>query len=442
MPCRRTGAGEVPTLTAHAFSLIFVAALGAALAARLWLARRQIAFVSVHRDRVPQAFAARIGVDAHRKAADYTVAKQRFGIVETCAEAVVLLALTLGGGLALLFRLTEDVGVSPLWRDVLLFGLLALVSGIVSLPFSFWHTFRIEERFGFNRTSFALWVQDLLKGIAVGVALGLPLALAVLWLMRNAGTLWWIWVWCAWMAFQLLILVLYPTVIAPLFNKFTPLPEGAARERIERLLLRCGFAARGLFVMDGSRRSGHGNAYFTGFGRARRIVFFDTLLARLAPDEVEAVLAHELGHFKRRHVVKRVVWSAALSLLVLAALAWLARQTWFYAGLGVPAADVAAAMERPGVALALFMLALPVFTFALRPLAAAYSRRHEFEADAYAARESSAAALIQALVKLYEDNAATLTPDPAHSAFYDSHPPAGTRIAHLARLAAAGAPAR
>ena len=316
---------------------------------------------------------------------------------------------------------------------------MAVVGGVAALPFSWWRTFRIEERFGFNRTTPAVWLADLAKGIAVGAVLGLPLALLVLWLMRSAGAWWWLFAWVAWMAFQLLVLVLYPTVIAPLFNRFSPLPAGDARERIERLLARCGFRASGLFVMDGSRRSGHGNAYFTGFGRAKRVVFFDTLLTRLAPEEIEAVLAHELGHFRLRHVVKRVVWSAIFSLALLALLAWLAQASWFYAGLGIPSSDVPAAMARPGVALALFMLALPVFTFALAPLSAAYSRRHEFEADAFAAEHASATALVAALIKLYEDNASTLTPDPLHSAFYDSHPPAAIRVA---RLQSAPMPAR
>jgi STE24 endopeptidase len=312
-----------------------------------------------------------------------------------------------------------------------------VIGGVSALPFSWWRTFRIEERFGFNRTTLATWVADLAKGIAVGAALGLPLAFLVLWLMKSAGAYWWLLVWIAWMAFQLLVLVLYPTLIAPLFNRFSPLPPGDARERIERLLARCGFRSSGLFVMDGSKRSAHGNAYFTGFGRAKRVVFFDTLLARLAPEEIEAVLAHELGHFRLRHVMKRVLWSAVLSLALLVLLAWLAGAPWFYAGLGIPPAGVAAAMARPGVALALFMLALPVFTFLLAPLSSAYSRRHEFEADAFAARHASAPALVAALIKLYEDNAATLTPDPLHSAFYDSHPPASIRVARLTALAAA-----
>jgi STE24 endopeptidase len=362
-------------------------------------------------------------------------------VLESVTDAVVLLAITLGGGIAWLLSATEALPIGAIARDVLLLCGIALIGGIASLPFSWWRTFRIEERFGFNRTKLATWLADLAKGIAVGAALGLPLVLVVLWLMRSAGAYWWLFVWVAWMAFQLLVLVLYPTVIAPLFNRFSPLPPGAARERIERLLARCGFTASGLFVMDGSKRSGHGNAYFTGFGRAKRVVFFDTLLARLAPEEIEAVLAHELGHFRLRHVVKRVVWSALLSLGLLAVLAWLARMPWFYAGLGIPVARVGIAMTRPGVALALFMLALPVFTFVLAPLSAAYSRRHEFEADAFAAEHASALALVAALIKLYEDNAATLTPDPIHSAFYDSHPPAVVRVARLNALAPSGASA-
>jgi STE24 endopeptidase len=428
-------------LTASAFTAAFIAALALTLAVRIWLAARQIAYVRAHRDATPAAFASRIDAVAHRKAADYTIVKQRFGVLESVTDAVVLLAITLGGGIAWLLSATEALPIGALARDVLLLCGIALIGGIASLPFSWWRTFRIEERFGFNRTTVATWLADLAKGIAVGAALGLPLVLVVLWLMRSAGAYWWLFVWVAWMAFQLLVLVLYPTVIAPLFNRFSPLPPGAARERIERLLARCGFTASGLFVMDGSKRSGHGNAYFTGFGRAKRVVFFDTLLARLAPEEIEAVLAHELGHFRLRHVVKRVVWSALLSLGVLAVLAWLARTPWFYAGLGIPVAGVGIAMTRPGVALALFMLALPVFTFVLAPLSAAYSRRHEFEADAFAAEHASALALVAALIKLYEDNAATLTPDPIHSAFYDSHPPAVARVARLNALAPSGAAA-
>ena len=423
-------------MTPLAFTIIFVAALAASLAVRLWLAWRQVAFVRAHRERVPAAFASRIGISAHRKAADYTVAKQRLSMLHAAVDALLLAGLTLGGGLAWIVGWTETLDIVPLWRDVALFGVAGVIYGAVSLPFSWWHTFRIEERFGFNRMTMALWLSDLAKGLAVAVVLGLPLLVLVLWLMRAAGTYWWLWAWGAWMAFQLLVLVLYPTVIAPLFNKFTPMQDDTARERIESLLARCGFRSAGLFVMDGSKRSGHGNAYFTGFGKAKRIVFFDTLLLRLAPDEIEAVLAHELGHFKLRHVMKRIAWSAILSLAILALLAWLAQAPWFYAGLGIPEAMLPVALSRPGVALELFLLALPVFTFMLEPLSAQYSRRHEFEADAFATRYASAAALTAALVKLYEDNAATLTPDPLHSAFYDSHPPAAVRIARIEALMA------
>jgi STE24 endopeptidase len=421
-------------MTPRSFLLIFVAALALMIGVRLWLATRQIAHVRSNRDSVPGAFVSRIGIAAHHKAADYTVSRQSLGRIETVVDAVVLLVLTVGGGLAALLSLTGRLTASPLWQDVLLMGGLALVSGAVALPFSWWSAFVIEERFGFNRMTLGLWLADLAKGTLVGVALGLPLLLLVLWLMREAGTWWWVWAWAAWTAFQLLVLVLYPTVIAPLFNKFTPLPAGDARERVEALLSRCGFSSSGLYMMDGSKRSGHGNAYFTGFGKSKRVVFFDTLLLRLTGDELEAVLAHELGHFKLRHVMKRIAWSTLLSLGFLALLAFLARQPWFYGGLGIPESMVPAAMSRPGVALALFALALPVFTFVLGPLAAVYSRRHEFEADAFAARTVSGHALVQALVKLYEDNAATLTPDPVHSAFYDSHPPAALRVARLETL--------
>jgi len=418
-------------MTATGFTALFAVAFAAMVGTRLWLARRQIAHVAGHRDRVPPAFADRVGLPAHHKAADYTTAKQTLLCVETIVDALVLVALTFGGGLAALLGWTAGLPVGPLWQDALLIGAVVAAGAIVSLPFSWYATFVIEERFGFNRMTLSLWLMDLVKGIALGVAFGLPLLLLVLWLMREAGNAWWLMAWGVWMAFQLLALVLYPTLIAPMFNRFEPLPAGETRERIESLLSRCGFASSGLYVMDGSKRSGHGNAYFTGFGRAKRVVFFDTLLSRLSGDELEAVLAHELGHFKLKHVLKRIGLSAALSLAFLGALAWLMREPWFYAGLGIPQSLVAEALARPGVALSLFLLVFPVFTFALSPLAASYSRRHEFEADAFAARTASGAALVQALVKLYEDNASTLTPDPVHSAFYDSHPPAAIRVARL-----------
>lgn len=422
-------------MTPALFTLVFALALAASLFVRLWLATRQVAFVRARREAVPAAFATRIGIAAHRKAADYTVAKQHLSMLHIVVDAALLVAMTLGGGLAAIVGWTETLDIGPLWRDVVLFAVAGVIYGAVNLPFSWWHTFRIEERFGFNRMTFALWLSDLAKGLGVAVVLGLPLLVLVLWLMRAAGPYWWLWAWGAWMTFQLLVLVLYPTVIAPLFNKFTPMEQSPARERIEALLTRCGFRSAGLFVMDGSKRSGHGNAYFTGFGKAKRIVFFDTLLLRLAPEEIEAVLAHELGHFKLRHVAKRIAWSALLSLAVLALLAWLAQAPWFYLGLGIPEPMLSVAMSRPGVALELFLLALPVFTFVLEPLSSLYSRRHEFEADAFATRHAPAAALTAALVKLYEDNAATLTPDPLHSAFYDSHPPAAARIARIEALA-------
>jgi STE24 endopeptidase len=417
-------------MTPALFTALFVVALATMFFVQSWLGARQVTNVIRHRDRVPEAFAARVPLAAHQKAADYTIARQRFARVDRIIDLALTVALTLGGGVALGALLTAALPAP--WNDVVLIGALAVVSGVIGLPLAWWRTFVLEARFGFNRTTLATWLADIAKGVALSVVLGLPLLLAVLWLVRHGGTYWWLWVWVVWIAFQVLMLVLYPTVIAPIFNKFSPLPAGDARARIEALLARVGFPARDLFVIDGSRRSSHGNAYFVGFGRARRIVFFDTLLATLAPQEVESVLAHELGHYKLKHVAKSLVLSAVASLALLALLAWIGSEPWFYAGLGV--ADQQAA-TRPGVTLCLFMLALPPFAFLASPLMAMYSRRHEFEADAFAARNASAEALADALVKMYEDNASTLTPDPLHSAFYDSHPPAAVRIAHLASLA-------
>ncbi|HET9762870.1 MAG TPA: M48 family metallopeptidase [Casimicrobiaceae bacterium] len=413
-------------MSATVFTAVFVFALATTVGIQLWLAQRQVRHVLAHRGAVPAHFADRVTLAAHRKAADYTAARTRLSMIELGLDAAVLLALTLGGGLASIERWIAAFDWPQLARDVSLVVAVAILAGALSLPLAWYRTFVIEQRFGFNRTTLALWIADLAKGAAIGAALGIPLLTLVLWLMARAGSLWWLYAWLAWVAFQVLILALYPTVIAPLFNKFSPLADPGVRERVERLLARCGFRAKGLYVMDGSRRSAHGNAYFTGFGAARRIVFFDTLLARLGPEEVEAVLAHELGHFKLKHVIKRTAWFAAASLGLLALLGWLVGEAWFYAGLGVPGPA-----PRYGVALVLFMLALPAFTFIVSPLAAMYSRRHEFEADQYAARNASARALVAALVKLYEDNATTLTPDPLHSVFYDSHPPATQRIARL-----------
>jgi len=419
-------------MTAPTFTALFLAAVALTLAVELALAFRHIAAVRRHRDAVPAAFAGRIGLPAHRKAADYTVAHTRLAMLASIAGTLLLIGLTRGRGVAFLTGITGIVDAPPLVQDLLLIVAVVLLSALVSLPFAAYRTFVIEARYGFNRTTFATWLADLAKGTLLGTLLGLPIAALVIALMRWAGGTWWLWAWAAWMAFQLVLLALYPTVIAPLFNRFTPMPEGPARARIEALLARCGFASRGLYLMDGSKRSSHGNAYFTGFGRAKRIVMFDTLLERLTPDETEAVLAHELGHFKLRHVAKRIAWSAAASLGFFALLAWLATSDWFYQGLFVPPTP-----ERPGVALVLFFLVLPVFTFLLAPIASWYSRRHEYEADAFAARHASAGAMVSALVRLYEDNAATLTPDPIHSAFHDSHPPAALRIAHLEALAGA-----
>jgi len=421
-------------LTSQAFTLLFAFALLASVATKLWLATRQIRYVAGHRDAVPASFASRIDLAAHRRAADYTVARTRLSIVDTAFGALVLLGFTLFGGLqALLDALQALLPASGFLRSLAFVAAVFAISALLELPFAWVRRFRIEERFGFNRMTPRLFLVDTLKAAAVAVVLGLPLLALVLWLMRASGTLWWLWVWIAWAVFNVAVLVLYPTVIAPIFNRFEPLPAGELRSRVEALLARCGFASKGLFVMDGSRRSAHGNAYFTGLGRAKRIVFFDTLISRLDAPEIEAVLAHELGHYERRHVQKRIVLSFAASLVGLWLLGWLSRQAWFYEGLGVSPGIG----ELDAVALVLFLLAMPVFTFLLQPLFAAVSRRHEFEADAFAARHAHAQDLAAALVKLYKDNASTLTPDPVHSAFYDSHPPASQRIGRLGELASA-----
>ena len=414
-------------------SLIFVVLLLADLAVRLWLSARQMRHVAGHRGQVPAEFASRISLSSHQRAADYTRARVRLGMVEQVYDAAILLGMTLLGGLQWLDQAVGRITDHALPRQLLLLAAVAAVMGVLGLPFSLWRQFRLEARFGFNRMTPALFLADAAKGIALGLALGLPLAAAVLWLMGQAGQNWWLWAWGLWVAFNLLLLFIYPMFIAPLFNKFTPLADETLAGRIRQLAQRCGFALGGLFVMDGSRRSAHGNAYFTGFGKARRIVFFDTLLSRLNGDEIEAVLAHELGHFAHGHIAKRIAMSFVLALVFFALLGWLARQPWFYAGLGaLPRGDG----SDNALALLLFFLALPVFTFLLTPLGSWYSRRNEFEADRYAARQSSATQLVSALVKLYDDNAATLTPDPVHSAFYDSHPPASVRIRHLMQTAA------
>ncbi|MBP7452676.1 MAG: M48 family metallopeptidase [Ottowia sp.] len=405
------------------------------LAVKFWLASRQIRAVARHRAAVPQEFVGTIGLPAHQRAADYTVAKLRFGLLDLALAAAVLLGWTLLGGLdALNGWLIDLLGPRPLLQPLALLLAFTLINGLIDLPASLYQTFVIEERFGFNKMTWRLWLGDMLKSTLVSVAIGLPLAAAVLWLMQATGEWWWLWTWGVWMAFSLLMLVIYPTVIAPLFNRFEPLQDESLKERVTQLMARCGFAAKGLFVMDGSRRSAHANAYFTGFGAAKRVVFFDTLLNQLTPPEVEAVLAHELGHFKHRHIVKRIVGLFAMSLAALALLGWLSGQSWFYTGLGVTPnlpAVLGGAVPNYALALLLFMLVVPLFSFFLSPLMAQLSRKHEFEADAYAASQANAQDLSNALVKLYKDNASTLTPDPLYVRFYYSHPPATERIARM-----------
>lgn len=410
------------------FHNVFLAAFILAYGLKLWLALRQMRHVYVHRDTPPAAFADHIGADEHRKAADYTLAKTRFSIPHLALEGGLLLLFTLGGGLQWLHDRAAGLVDSPLWQGALLLVGLSVISSLAEIPLALYRQFGIEARFGFNRQTLAGFFADLAKQAVIGLALGIPLLLLVLWLMAAMGELWWLWVWLAWMAFNLLVLAVYPTFIAPLFNKFQPLEDDSLKARIEALLERTGFHSRGVFVMDGSKRSSHGNAYFTGLGKSKRIVFFDTLLGQLDPDQTEAVLAHELGHYKRHHVVKRIALMFALSLALLFVLAQLKQADWFYAGLNVSA-------QTDAIALALFFLALPVFMFPISPLMSLYSRKHEFEADAFAAQHSRASDLIAALVALYRDNAATLTPDPVYSLFYDSHPKASERIARLQSLA-------
>jgi STE24 endopeptidase len=408
-----------------AFTALFLSLLILTTVIRLWLGRRHIAYIQSHRNAVPAAFAGDISLDAHQKAADYSSAKTRLVMTESVVQAFLLWALTLGGGLQWIDEAWR--GVLPdaeIFRGALVILSAFVISSLVDIPLDYYKAFVVDERFGFNKMTRAMFFSDLVKHSLVGLVLGAPLLFAALWLMQGAGNLWWLYLWVLWSGFNLLMLAVYPTVIAPLFNKFSPLADEALKTRIESLLARCGFKSQGLFVMDGSRRSSHGNAYFTGFGAAKRVVFFDTLLDRLDADEIEAVLAHELGHFKHKHVIKRIALMFIVSFAGLALLGWLVNQPWFYSGLGVENAS-------NYMALLLFILVSPVFTFLLRPLLASYSRKNEFEADAYAAQHSGSKHLIEALVKLYRDNASTLTPDPLHSAFYDSHPPASIRIAKL-----------
>ena len=422
---------RLPPTALNDFATIFVAFALAALGWRLWLLARHARHVARHRGRVPEDFAAVVPPEAHARAADYTRDKVRVAMAEAAfVDGALVLAMSVGGGLALLDGASRAIFGEGYARDLAtVFGFLA-VGAAASLPFDVWRTFGVEARHGFNQTTPATFVADMAKALALAAALGTPLVLAVCWFIEATGAWWWVWAWAAWVAFTLLLVAIFPRWIAPLFNKFTPLEEGELRRRIEALVARCGFRAEGLYVMDGSRRSNHGNAYFTGFGRAKRIVFFDTLVQRLTQGEIEAVLAHELGHFARGHIPRLLAVRFALAFVLLAVLGWAAREPAFAAALGL------ASPPPTGALLAAFMLVVPVFTFPFQPLASLLSRRQEFEADEFAASHANADDLVSALGKLYRDNAATLTPDPLHSLVYDSHPPAALRIAHLRRLAA------
>ena len=415
----------------HALTLAFATALVLSLAIKFWLATRQMRHVAAHRSQVPAAFAAAVSLQAHQKAADYTLAKGRLGLLSMAFGTLVLLGWTLLGGLDALNSLLREqllAGWGPMAYQLALLVSFVVIGSLLDLPWDAYSTFRIEQRFGFNRLTLKMWLLDGLKGVLVGAAIGLPLAALILWIMGHSGGLWWLWAWCIWVGFNLLLLVIYPTLIAPLFNKFEPLQDDSLKARVQALMQRCGFAAKGLFVMDGSKRSAHANAYFTGLGASKRVVFFDTLLQRLTATEVEAVLAHELGHFKHKHVLKRMASIFGLSLLGLALLGWLAGQAGFYNGLGV-APNLAA--PNDALALLLFTLVLPPFLFYVAPVMAHFSRRDEFQADAYACQQADGGALAQALLKLHEDNASTLTPDPLYVRFYYSHPPATERLAAL-----------
>jgi STE24 endopeptidase len=413
------------------FTGVFSAVLVLGLLTKFYLASRQIRHVARNRSAVPAAFAGTIPLEAHQKAADYTIAKARFGMLEMAFGAAVLLGWTLLGGIDALNQALSGSNLASwgaLAPQLALLAAFGLISGVLDLPFTLYSTFRIEERFGFNKMTFKLWLADLVKSTLVGIVIGLPIVALILWLMGSAGSLWWLWAWGVWMGFNLLVLVLYPTVIAPLFNKFKPLEDEVLKTRVTALMQRCGFAAKGLFVMDGSKRSAHANAYFTGFGAAKRVVFYDTLLKQLSPGEVDAVLAHELGHFKHKHIIKRIVSMFAMSLAGFALLGWLSSQVWFYTGLGVRPNLTG---SNDALALLLFLLVVPLFSFFVSPVFAQFSRKHEFEADAYAVAQTDGKDLQSALLKLYQDNASTLTPDPVFVKFYYSHPPASERLGRM-----------
>jgi STE24 endopeptidase len=406
------------------FTILFLVMLSLSTLMRLYLSQRQINHVTQHRAKVPDSFTDKISLEDHQKAADYTTTKIKFSRLPLFYEILLILMWTLGGGLDWLDKNILALDIGPILTGITVILVFTFISALLDLPFTIYSTFVIEEKFGFNRTTAKTFITDLFKGTLLGLTLGVPLLYVILWLMEQTGDQWWLYTWLILSGFSLFMMWVYPTWIAPIFNKFEPLEEGETLNRITRLLNRCGFNSKGIFVIDGSKRSSHGNAYFSGFGRNKRIVFFDTLLKMLNDDELEAVLAHELGHFKKKHIIKGILISFATTLVALAILAWLMKADWFYTSLGI---------NQPStyMALLLFTLVMPVFTFVFQPLFSIFSRKNEFEADAFAAEQTDAKHLIHALVDLYRENASTLTPDPLYSAFYDSHPPAPVRIAHL-----------
>lgn len=410
----------------NTFTLFFLFALTLSFGIEFWLAKRQASYVAAHRHEVPEAFRTSVSLEAHQKAADYTLAKGKLGDIDRVISTAMLLLLTLGGGINLAFACWPQIVGSPLMAGILATASLLLVMTLAEIPTQLYQTFVIEEKFGFNKSTVQQFAKDQALQLALGAAIGLPLLALILWVMDSIGSSWWLWAWAILMGFSLLMSWLFPTLIAPLFNKFTPMEDGSLKDRIQSLLARCGFNSQGIFIMDGSKRSGHGNAYFTGLGNNKRIVFYDNLVNSLDEEELEAVLAHELGHFKRKHVIKMLIASAIMSLIGFAVLGWLIDQDWFYTGLGVSIEQ-----KSNAAALMLFMLVSSTFTFFMQPITAFFQRQFEFEADDFAAQNSQASKMISGLVKLYEENASTLTPDPLYSAFHYSHPPAAIRIAHL-----------
>jgi STE24 endopeptidase len=408
----------------NSFTIIFLFALTLSFSVQFWLAKRHAAYVAKHRSAVPVAFKDTVSLEAHQKAADYTLAKSKLGDIESVLGVIFLLLLTLGGGINLAFEFWVSTVTNPLLAGLAAVASVFLVMTLVDIPTNVYQTFVIEEKFGFNKSTKQQFIKDQLLQLALGAAIGLPLLALILWVMDSIGSLWWLWAWGILMSFSLLMSWLFPTVIAPLFNKFTPMEAGPLKDRIQDLLARCGFNSQGIFIMDGSKRSGHGNAYFTGLGNNKRIVFFDTLINSLEDEELEAILAHELGHFKCKHTIKMLIATAIMTLISFAVLGWLIDQEWFYTGLGVKLPSHAAA-------LLLFMLVSSSFTFFMQPISAFFQRKFEFEADDFASNHAKAEKLISSLVKLYEENASTLTPDPLYSAFHYSHPPAAIRIANL-----------